>query len=170
LVARQLKTRTLAAFCMLATASTIGSGCTVAEKFSAITGGTDTSTASRSLAFVDHPSVDLGSIAATATTLIRLPISTMGTGNATIDSSSNSDANFTFNGGTFPGTGGTCSQPISGNCSIAILFTAPASPGFYSNVVTIAYTSGGNSNSVSLSLYATVTNGALLTNTRRLKL
>lgn len=146
--------RALAIF--IAAAGTL-SGC-VSDTVKSATSGTDSaSAASRTLSFVDAPAIDLGTVSGGSTQLIRLSVATTGTGDATISSTSNSNSNFTFNGGSFPGAGGTCAQPINGNCSVALLFTAPAGIGIYSNVVTLAYTSGGATGSLSLTISATVT-------------
>jgi alpha-tubulin suppressor-like RCC1 family protein len=148
----------------LAASAVILSGCvsqTVAGAASG--GGSGAAVSTRQLAFVDAPSYNIGTVAAGSTTLVRLSISTTGTGDATITSSSNSDSNFTFNGGTFPGSGGTCAQPISGNCSIAILFTAPVSVGIFTDTVSIGYDNGSGATGVSLTLSASVTAAAVLT-------
>ena len=151
--------RALAIF--IAAAGTL-SGC-VSDTVKSATSGTDSaSAASRTLSFVDAPAIDLGTVSGGSTQLIRLSVATTGTGDATISSTSNSNSNFTFNGGSFPGAGGTCAQPINGNCSVALLFAAPASIGIYSNVVTLAYTSGGATGSLSLTISATVTLGPSL--------
>ncbi|MBS1961169.1 MAG: choice-of-anchor D domain-containing protein [Bdellovibrionales bacterium] len=133
------------------------SGCVSDTVKSATSGDAGTNSVTRSLAFAEAPSYDLGIVAGGSTTLVRLSVNTTGTGDATITSTSNSDSNFTFNGGTFPGTGGTCAQPIQGNCSVAVLFTAPTSIGIYSDTVTINYTSGTNSGSATVILSASVT-------------
>jgi alpha-tubulin suppressor-like RCC1 family protein len=115
---------------------------------------------------VNYPSLNLGNVPIGATKLVILPVSTGGSGNATISSSSHSDSHFTFNGGSYPGTGGTCGQPVTGNCSVAILFTAPTGAGdvgIYSDTLTIAYQSGGSAKSITLTLNATATLGAALT-------
>lgn len=160
LVARLLKKHSLVSLFVITGASITASGCSVVDKFSS---GGSTSATSRTLNFTDHPSVNLGVLAANSTTLVRLSVITTGSGDATIDSTANSDSNFTFNGGTFPGTGGTCSQPVQGNCSVAVLFTAPATPGSYSNTVTVTYTAGEATSTISVYLSATVLNGAILT-------
>lgn len=148
---------------ILAATSVGGTSCLPVETVQSVASGSSTTTDRRALSFLDSPSVHLGTLSMSSTTLVRLSISSTGTGEATIDSSSNSDSNFTFNGGTFPGTGGTCAQPIQGNCSVAVLFTAPASVGVYSNTVTLSYTSASVSGSTTVTLYANVTAGAALT-------
>src|SRR5690606_7137913 len=111
----------------------VAGGCSVKEKIEDASSGTGsssgTASAPRVLSFVAAPTVSLGNVPIGSTKLIFVSIATTGSGNATISSTSNSDSHFTYNGGSFPGTGGTCTQPIQGNCSIALLFTAPTNPG-----------------------------------------
>ncbi len=155
-----LNLRTLKLTLLLSAILASGTGCKVTEAISAATGGCGGgNTAVRTLAFVDGSSYNMGSVSASSTKLVWFAISTTGSGEATISSSSNSNSSFTFNGGTFPGTGGTCTQPITGNCSVAILYTAPATAGSYSNVLTIS----ANSGTISLNINVTVSTGATLT-------
>lgn len=163
MLVRLLGFRNFTCSTFLAVALISGTGCMPVEAVQSVSSGSSTSTEPRTLAFLDSPSVFLGTVSANSTTLVRLSVTSTGTGVATIDSSSNSDTNFTFNGGTFPGTGGTCTQPIQGNCSIAVLFTAPASYGSYTNTVTLNYTTADVPHSITVTLYANVSAGATLT-------
>jgi alpha-tubulin suppressor-like RCC1 family protein len=135
----------------------IFAGCGVTKTVQNATSGTDPSTnPTRNLTFSDAPSIDLGTVAVGTTQLVRLSVVTTGTGSATIGSTSNSDSHFTFNGGTFPGNGGDCAQPIQRNCTVAVLFTASA-VGIYSNVVSIGYTTAGVASSTNVTVSASAT-------------
>jgi len=62
---------------------------------------------------------------------------------------------FGFLGGSFPGTGGSCSTSISGNCSVVLTFTPPAAQ-VYTSTMTIPYEDGnGQNRSLSITLRGT---------------
>lgn len=136
--------------------------CNVADKFTSAASGGGDSSAPISLSFLESPSYNIGYVAQSTTKFVRLNIQSIGQGTATITSYTNSDSNFTFNGGSFPGTGGSCAQNINSNCSIGILFNA-ASIGVYSNTVTVNYSTNEGSGSISVTLSAQVTLPAALT-------
>lgn len=141
-------------------------GCGVVERFTKASSDPNAESPSRVLSFIEAPSIDLGAVALGATRFFRVLISTTGNGDANLVSTVHSSGHFIFNGGTFPGTGGTCTQPIQGNCSLAIQFTAPSNPsdvGFYNDVITLTYQSQGVTRSTSITILATVVPGAYLT-------
>lgn len=61
---------------------------------------------------------------------------------------------FSYKGGSYPGTGGSCGATISSDCSIVLVY-APTSSGTQSTSVTIQYNNGGGTTSVSRSLSGT---------------
>lgn len=142
------------------------SGCGVVDRFTKASDGSPVEENSpRLVSFIEAPSVDLGTISLSATRFFRILISTTGSGDANLVSTVHSNARFTFNGGAFPGIGGTCTQPIQGNCSLAIQFTAPSSvgdAGIYSDVLTLTYQSNNVIHSTSITTIATVVPGAYL--------
>ncbi len=132
-----------------------------ASKIEAASSGGGGNSSPLILSFVESPSYDVGFIGFGGSKFFRISIQTTGTGNATIDSYSHSDSSFAFNGGSFPGTGGTCAQPLAGTCSLGILFT-PASVGVFTDTVTVNYTSGGTARSISMTLNGQATVAAAL--------
>jgi hypothetical protein len=63
-------------------------------------------------------------------------------------------APFAFKGGSYPGTGGTCTTTISGTCTIVVTFT-PTSGGVKNDFVTLQYNNGTSVVSVSRAITAT---------------
>ncbi len=76
---------------------------------------------------------------------------------SSIDSSS-LEAPFSFAGGSFPGTGGTCSDSLTAGaqCTIAVTYSPTVSGQFY-DAIDIEYNDGANSSSISRPLSARAT-------------
>jgi alpha-tubulin suppressor-like RCC1 family protein len=147
--------------CVLAFAA-FATGCSVIERFKGITGDESTSSPAentpRILTFAEAPSFDLGIVSLGTTRYFRVSVMSQGKGNASLISATLSDPRYAFLGGTFPGDGGTCVQPISGNCSIGILFTAPTAigdAGLHAASLSLVYESGDVERSATLNLSAT---------------
>ena len=73
-------------------------------------------------------------------------------------------APFSWKGGTFPGTGGSCtsSLAVSATCTVVLAFT-PTSNGSFSSTVRFAFNNGATTTSSSLALSGTGVAAALLT-------
>ncbi len=71
--------------------------------------------------------------------------------------------NFAYQGGQFPGTGGTCTARlgIGGNCTVVVTFT-PVDNGLRSSSVILGFFDGKQLQKVSRALSGTATSGALL--------
>jgi hypothetical protein len=68
-------------------------------------------------------------------------ITKAGSADATSVTETTLAAPFTFAGGSYPGTGGTCGTTITANCTIVVRF-APAAAGAISGTITLSYNNG----------------------------
>jgi hypothetical protein len=93
------------------------------------------------LTYADPSAYDFGQRNVGSSTDITMIINYTGTIDATSVNSSNPSAQFNFKGGSFPGTGGTCSATVSGNCTIVLTFT-PDSATVFNSTVSISYNNG----------------------------
>ena len=87
---------------------------------------------------------DYGSVAVGSTVLHTFTITNTGSGAATSISEIGLAAPFSFSGGVYPGTGGTCTAVLSGggtNCDIVVEFS-PTSVGLNTDSIEIAYNDG----------------------------
>ena len=69
---------------------------------------------------------------------------------------------FIYKGGSFPGTGGTCSALITGNCTVILLFE-PTVTNTYSGSLSVDYSTGATTTSDSVNLEGTSITPAVLT-------
>jgi len=79
------------------------------------------------LAFADTSTYDFGTIAVGGSADVTMSIVKSGFANATAVTEISLAAPFSFKGGTFPGTGGTCTTTITAMCSIVVTFIPTAS-------------------------------------------
>ncbi|MBC7690333.1 MAG: choice-of-anchor D domain-containing protein [Methylotenera sp.] len=94
------------------------------------------------LSFSSGNLYDFGTRPTGTSQTVRLVINYSGTQPATEVSASAFTGSFTYSGGTYPGTGGTCGATISNSCSIAVTFT-PSAPGpSLTAQLALTYTSG----------------------------
>jgi alpha-tubulin suppressor-like RCC1 family protein len=154
--------------------STISSGtCTVIANFSPTAGGTvnqtltlnynngaSATTATRPvkgtgaapavLTISGSPTYDYGTQANGSSHDATLTVTNSGTITATTVAASGLSTPFSFTGGGYPGTGGTCGTSIpAGTCTIVVNFT-PASTGNYSNTLQMTYFDGTTSQQTNL--------------------
>jgi alpha-tubulin suppressor-like RCC1 family protein len=85
-----------------------------------------------------------------------------GTLPATAISASSNNAAFSFKGGSYPGTGGTCGTTITANCTIVVTFS-PSSAVSYSGSLSFSFNNGQSTTSTSNSMSGRGGNAALLT-------
>ncbi len=117
-----------------------------------------------SLSISDGATYDYGSVARGSTNDKTFTITNGGGVSATSMSGSGLSAPYTFNGGTYPGTGGTCSTSLSasGTCTIVVRY-APTSNGNTTATVTISYNDGVTSQSATRDMTGTAVDPGVLT-------
>src|SRR6266404_2250921 len=73
-------------------------------------------------------------------------------------------APFTFKGGTYPGTGGTCSASLAaaGTCTVVVTYS-PVTIAIHTNTVVISYNDGVAAQTSSRPLQGTGVSAAILT-------
>ena len=96
-----------------------------------------------SITISDGPTYDYGPVATGDTVEKTLTISNAGTFTASAMTGVGLAAPFTFKGGTYPGTGGTCASTLAGggNCTVIIVF-APTATGNLSDTLDMNYFNG----------------------------
>ena len=106
-------------------------------------GITGTGATPATLSISDTEPYDYGTFANGATSDHYFTISNSGGVPATALSGSGLGAPFTFKGGTYPGSGGTCGSSVAaaGNCTVVVSF-APTVAGTQNSTFTIAYSTG----------------------------
>lgn len=116
--------------------------------------GTGTGIPVASLAISHQPSYSFGSIAVSSFAERAFTITNSGAGAAT-NISGTLAAPFVFKGGTFPGTGGTCSSSVSlaaaGTCTVVVQFR-PTLSGTFNGSLAINYNNGTSAQSTSRAL------------------
>lgn len=95
------------------------------------------------LALSDGPLYNFGTIPATGTAERTFTVTNSGSLSATAMSGLGLTAPFSFKGGTYPGTGGTCAATLTagGNCTVVVTF-APTANGPFASSVQVAYHNG----------------------------
>jgi hypothetical protein len=68
--------------------------------------------------------------------------------------SGNLAAPFAFNGGTYPGTGGTCGTTISADCTLEVIYQAPATACTSEASITLTYNDGSADRVITIHLLA----------------
>ncbi len=109
------------------------------------------------LAFDQSDSLKFGVLSNGATTDLDVNITYSGDVNATSIAGAALTAPFSYKGGTYPGTGGTCGTEISADCKIVLTF-APATSNAYTDTLSLTFNDGISSttSSVGLSGYSSV--------------
>ena len=105
------------------------------------------------LTFADATTYDFGSTNIGNTKDLTVLINKSGIANASSITETGLAAPYAFKGGSYPGTGGTCTTTISGSCSIVITYT-PTSAGTHNDTLIIQYNDGGTTRTVSKNLTA----------------
>lgn len=106
------------------------------------------------LAFATPTSHDFGTVPVGGSVEVTMLINKTGGPNATSVTGLTLSAPFSYKGGSYPGTGGSCGSTVSGNCSIILIY-APTASGTQSGTVSIQYYDGGSTQTVSRSLSGT---------------
>ncbi|MCB0356958.1 MAG: choice-of-anchor D domain-containing protein, partial [Bdellovibrionales bacterium] len=119
-----------------------------------------------SLAFLtitDGPTYDYNTIAVGQTVDHTFTVQNTGGVDATAVSGSGLIAPFTFKGGSYPGTGGTCAATLtsSATCTIVVSYT-PATLGLHTDTILIDYNDGDTVQQVTRDVQGTGANTALL--------
>lgn len=116
------------------------------------------------LAISDDPIYDFGTVATGATVDKTLTVTNTGSYRAASLSGGGLGAPFTFRGGTFPGTGGTCGSTLTSgsSCSIVVRF-APVATGPFAANATLTYDDGVTTQTSTRAVQGVGTTPALLT-------
>ncbi len=113
------------------------------------------------LSFANTSTHDFGTVASGGFADVTMLINKSGTPNATAVTEISLAAPFAFKGGSFPGTGGTCTTTIAGTCSIVVTFS-PTAAGSFNDFVQLQYNNASTTVSVSRAITGT---GVVLTPT-----
>ncbi len=116
------------------------------------------------LAFSNSPELDFGTVAISGSQSELLTITNSGAVSATAMSGVALSAPFSFTGGAYPGTGGTCGATLAaaGNCTVAISFS-PASGGVFTDTLALDYHDGSAMVQATRNLRGTGASPAILT-------
>gem|GEM_PF-2490722 len=106
------------------------------------------------LTFAVTSTHDFGSVNVGGSAEVTVIMNKSGMANATSITEIGLAAPFTFKGGAYPGTGGTCTTTISSSCSIVLLYT-PTAAAVHNDAVQIQYNNGAILQSVSRNLTGT---------------
>jgi len=114
------------------------------------------------LAFSTAPSYDFGSHASGNTIHSLLTLTHSGGSTATALNAAALTAPFSFRGGAYPGSNGTCTATLaSGSCTIEVSFS-PASAGAFSDTLSLTYNDGFTTEGAAINLVGTGTAMAAL--------
>lgn len=111
------------------------------------------------LEFPDGASSDFGEVVKGASAELNLSLKNRRSGSAKqVEASFATGSLFTFKGGTYPGTGGTCGTTIAPNetCSLVVTFS-PTDLGIFSDSLTLQYFDGEETISLSHAFSGTTT-------------
>lgn len=115
-----------------------------------------------SLAISDGATFNFGTAAANTSTDKTFTITHSGGSSATSIAGSGLATPFTFKGGSFPGTGGTCTTTLaSGTCTMVVTFNS-SSVGAASDTIIVSYNDGAASTSATRDVTGTAVNIATL--------
>lgn len=106
------------------------------------------------LSFAIPTSHDFGTVPVGGSSEVTMLINKTGGVNATSVSGLTLSSPFSYKGGSYPGTGGSCGSTVSADCSIVLLYS-PTAGGTQSGTVTIQYNNGGGLTTTSRSLSGT---------------
>ncbi len=112
----------------------------------------------------EAPFYDFGTRATGSTTDHTFVVTNTGSLSTTAMAGSGLDAPFSFKGGAYPGTGGTCAGSLapSANCSIVVTY-APVANGIHSDTILIDYNDGLNPGQAARNVEAAAASPALIT-------
>ncbi|HMN68444.1 MAG TPA: choice-of-anchor D domain-containing protein, partial [Bdellovibrionales bacterium] len=115
------------------------------------------------LTISNGPAYDYGTLIVTGTADAVLTVTNTGDFNASFVVGSGLAAPFSFKGGTFPGTGGTCASSLvpAANCTVVVTY-APTAAGSYTNTLRIDYSNGATAQNVTRVLQGLAVNAAAL--------
>ncbi len=119
---------------------------------------TGASEAEAALTFSEGATYDFGSVAVGSTSSATLTVSNAGEVAATslILIAPALAAPFTYLGGTYPGTGGTCTSELAAKSSCTVVLRyAPVAVGASSSSINFTFETGANSSSLSISIMGT---------------
>ncbi len=116
---------------------------------STLISGTGANTIPKDIEFTAE-SFDFGTVPLGDSSLLNVDITYNGPNNASIVNSS-LPPDFEYFGGTYPGTGGTCADPITADCNLMIRFV-PTASGSRSGDFEITYNAGGIEKSTTTTL------------------
>ena len=102
---------------------------------------TGTGAAAATLSISDGATYDYGTLAVGSSTDKTFTVTYGGGVNATSVVATGLSAPYSFKGGTFPGTGGTCTSTISATCTVVVTY-APTAAGLISNTLTLTFNDG----------------------------
>ncbi|MCC7402812.1 MAG: choice-of-anchor D domain-containing protein, partial [Bdellovibrionales bacterium] len=122
-----------------------------------------TGAATALLAISDAPLYDFGGLAIGASATYTLTVSNTGGVAATSVVGTGLAPPFSYNGGSYPGTGGTCGATLnsSANCTIVVKYN-PTAVGIHTDTIQIDYDSGSGLQSATRDLQGTGLSAALL--------
>ncbi len=123
-----------------------------------------TATSAAALQFAAANPYDFGSAGVGAVVNQTLTVTNAGSSAATLISDSGLTPPFSFTGGAFPGTGGTCVTSLAANasCTLAISFS-PTAAGSFTDILTLSYNDGVTAQSSSIDFVGAAAGPALLT-------
>lgn len=113
------------------------------------------------LSFSPTSAFDYGSKVVGSSTAQVLNITFTGSGSATSVTEVGLASPFAFEGGSFPGTSGTCGATISAACTLAVVY-APSAAGTHNDSVVLSYNDGIAARTASRDLVGTAASPALL--------
>ena len=122
-----------------------------------------TGVAPANLALSSSPLLDFGTQIVGSTNEQTLSLTNSGGFSASLITAGSLSAPFSYKGGAFPGTGGTCSTSLtpSSSCTIVLRYV-PTTPGSFSGAVTISYNNGASAQSTSRSIQGNAVSAASL--------
>ncbi|MCB0356458.1 MAG: choice-of-anchor D domain-containing protein, partial [Bdellovibrionales bacterium] len=125
---------------------------------------TGTGASAALLVISDGPLYDYGSQAISSSTDHIFTVNNTGGVSATAISDLGLTAPFSFKGGTYPGTGGSCGVNLASaaTCSIVVTY-APVGSGVHSDTINLSYNNGSSIQSSTRDIQGSASNSALIT-------
>ena len=117
------------------------------------------------LALSDGPSFNYGTDVDGTSNDHTFTVTNTGSATATALTPTTLSAPYSFKGGTYPGTGGTCGASLAGSnatCTIVVTFS-PTTPGLTTSALALTYSNGASNQNVSRTLQGTGMAPAVLT-------
>ncbi|MCB0367758.1 MAG: choice-of-anchor D domain-containing protein, partial [Bdellovibrionales bacterium] len=116
------------------------------------------------LVFADAPTYDFSNRALGSTSEYTLTVNNTGAVTATTMAGAGLAAPFTFKGGSYPGTGGSCAASLvaAGSCTVVVQYS-PVSSGAHSDTIDLTYNDGASGKTANIDLTGNGVAPALLT-------